>query len=325
MSGRAIGIDIGGTKIAAGLVDLATGRVERAIRIPTPVNRGGEAVLAACVALATELDRTNRLRVGIAVPELVSQQGDIQSAYQFDWLDLDVAWAFNHRPVTVASDVRAAARAEARFGAGTGARSLFYVSVGTGISSTFVLDGVPWAGARGHALVLSSGDLATIDPTSGEVVRSVLEEWAAGPAIVLRYEQAGGEAGRTTEQVLGLADTGDAIAAPLVSAVADALGSAVGQAVNILDPALVVVGGGLGLAGGTWWDKVVAATRRAIWSDQVRGLPMVRAGLGVDAGMVGAALETCIPPATKGDSIDSEGWRGNGRDQQGVSRKWHRA
>jgi len=325
MSGRAIGIDIGGTKIAAGVVHLATGQVEQVIRIPTPVNRGGEAVLAACVALATELDGTGELKAGIAVPELVSRAGEIQSAYQFDWLDMDVAWAFNRRPFSIASDVRAAARAEARFGSGAGASSLLYVSIGTGISSTFVLGGVPWPGARGHALVLSSGDLATINPDTGEVVRSVLEEWAAGPAIVLRYEQEGGDAGLSTEAVLALASAGDAIATPLVSAVAAALGSAVGQAVNILDPEMVVVGGGLGLAGGPWWDQLVTATRQAIWSDQVRGLPVVTAGLGLHAGLVGAALETCIPPATQSDSFGSEGWRGVGRDQQGGTREWHTA
>ena len=120
MSGRAIGIDIGGTKIAAGVVHLATGQVDQAIRMPTPVNRDGEAVLAACVALATELDGTGELKAGIAVPELVSCAGEIQSAYQFDWLDMDVAWAFNHRPISIASDVRAAARAEACSGRGRG-------------------------------------------------------------------------------------------------------------------------------------------------------------------------------------------------------------
>ena len=326
MKGSAIGIDIGGTKMAAGVVDLASGRVERQQRLPTPVNRGGEAVLAACVALAADLDASGDLPVGIAVPELVSQTGHIQSAYQFDWLDLDVAWAFHQRPVTVASDVRAAARAEARFGAGSGAGSLLYVSIGTGISSTFVLGGVPWAGSRGHALVLSSGDLAAIDPATGGVVRSVLEEWAAGPAIVRRYEAAGGEAGLSTAEVLALAAEGDDIATPLVSAVAEALGSAVGQAVNLLDPELVVIGGGLGLAGGDWWDQIVTATRRAIWSDQTRDLPIVTAGLGEEAGLVGAALETCTTPASEDEAFDIRaGWRGDRRERQGGTTKWHRA
>lgn len=294
MSARAIGIDIGGTKIAAGVVDLTSGRVESALRVPTPVANGGEAVLTTCVNLTNALDGAAELHLGIAVPELVGRDGQIQSAYQFDWRDLDVQSAFANREITIASDVRAAARAEATFGAGAGASSMLYVSVGTGISSTFVLDGTPWPGARGHALVLSSGDLATIDSSTGTVVRSVLEEWAAGPALVSRYEQATGQIGVTTMDVLDLAAQGNSIATPLVENAAVVLGSAIGQAVNLLDPNLVVVGGGLGLAGGEWWDRIIAATRRSIWSDLARDLPIVTARLGLDAGLVGAAMETVV-------------------------------
>jgi glucokinase len=290
MSGRAIGIDIGGTKIAAGVVALESGRVEVSSKVPTPVSCGGKAVLAACVELARELDAGADLAIGIAVPELVSLEGRIQSAFQFDWRQTDVRSAFSGREVAIESDVRAAARAESTFGAGAGLASMLYVSVGTGISSTFVLNGTPWSGARGNALVLSSGELATIDPGTGAVVRSVLEEWASGPALVSRYEGMGGQRGMTTLDLLDLVSRGDPLASRLVESAAEAIGSAVGQAVNILDPELVVVGGGLGLAGGTWWDRVVASARRSIWSDQTRGLPIVPARLGLNAGMVGAAL-----------------------------------
>ena len=292
MSGRAIGIDIGGTKIAAGVVALESGRVEVSSKLPTPVACGGDAVLAACVDLARDLDADARLAIGVAVPELVSLEGQVQSAYQFDWRDTDVRSAFVGREVSIESDVRAAARAEATFGAGASAASMLFVTVGTGISSTFVIDGTPWRGARGNALVLSSGELATIDPATGTVVRSVLEEWASGPALVARYEGMGGQRGLTTLELLNLASHGDPIAVHVTDSAAEALGSAVGQAVNILDPELVVVGGGLGLAGGSWWDRVVASARRSIWSGQTRELPIVPARLGLDAGMVGAALAT---------------------------------
>jgi glucokinase len=295
VSERAIGIDVGGTKIAAGVVALDCGRVERSSVVPTPVACGGDAVLATCVALARDLDADASLSIGIAVPELVGLEGEIQSAYQFDWQTTDVRSAFAGRAVAIESDVRAAARAEAIFGAGAGAASMLYVTVGTGISSTLVLGGTPWTGARGHALVLASGELAMIDPATGEVVRSVLEEWASGPALVARYERMGGQRGLTTADLLDRAATGDPLASRLVGSAAEALGSAVGQAVNILDPALVVVGGGLGLAGGSWWERVVASTRRSIWSDLTRDLPMVPARLGSDAGMVGAALAVRSP------------------------------
>lgn len=292
MSERAIGIDIGGTKMAAGVVDLVSGAIGAHRKVPTPVAGGGEAVSRACLDLIESLDCHGDLPVGVAVPELVSRVGQVQSAYQFDWRDLDVRSAFAGRKVTIASDVRAAARAEATFGAGAGWSAMFYVSIGTGISSTFVLDGTPWPGARGHALVLSSGDLAAIDATTGAVTRSVLEEWAAGPALVTHYEQVSGRRGLTTREVLDLAAYGDANANRLVGNAATALGSAIGQAVNLLDPDLVVIGGGLGLAGGSWWDTIVQAARQSIWSDQARDLPIVTARLESNAGLVGAAMET---------------------------------
>lgn len=297
MNTQAIGIDIGGTKIAAGLVGLASGCVDVTRKVPTPVAGGGEAVLATCVDLVNELDGIATFDLGIAVPELVGLEGQIQSAYQFDWRAIDVRSAFAGREITIASDVRAAARAEAMFGAGAGASSMLYVSVGTGISSTFVVNGTPWPGARGHALVISSGDLATIDAGTGSVVRSVLEDWASGPGLVNRYQQASGRTGVTTMDVLEVASRGDPIAVPLVENAADALGSAIGQAANLLDPELVVVGGGLGLAGGAWWERIVASARRSIWSEQTRDLPIVAARLGADAGLVGAAMETRVARA----------------------------
>jgi glucokinase len=172
---------------------------------------------------------------------------------------------------------------------------MLYVTVGTGISSTFVIDGVPWPGARGNALVLSSGDLAVIDTGTGEVVRSVLEEWAAGPALVARYEERGGQRGLATHDLLHLAGQGDLLASRVVGHAAEALGSAIGQAVNLLDPHLVVIGGGLGLAGGSWWERIVAAARRSIWSEETRSLPIVPARLGTAAGIVGAALAVGLP------------------------------
>ena len=290
MNGQAIGIDVGGTKILAGVVEQATGRIQGSSSVPTPVSSGGKAVLAACVELVRALDPDAGLPVGVAVPELVSCDGTIQSAHVFDWREINVQSAFIPRGVAIASDVRAAASAESTFGAGAGATSMLYVTIGTGISSTFVLNGTPWPGARGNALVLASGDLASIDSRTGAVVWSVLEEWAAGPALVARYVALGGQAGITTGQVLDLAASGDAKASCVVNGAADALGSAIGQAVNILDPGLVVIGGGLGLAGGPWWHRIVASARHSIWSEQTRPLPIVPARLGVESGMVGAAL-----------------------------------
>ncbi|MBX9625917.1 MAG: ROK family protein, partial [Gemmataceae bacterium] len=92
------------------------------------------------------------------------------------------------------------------------------------------------------------------------------------------------------EDVLAAAAAGDLEAVRVVREAGEAVGAAVGWLVNVLDPEAVAVGGGLGLAGGPYWDALVDSTRRHVWAEAARGLPVVPAGLGADAGLVGAAV-----------------------------------
>jgi glucokinase len=90
--------------------------------------------------------------------------------------------------------------------------------------------------------------------------------------------------------VLAAGEAGDEVAAEIVRSAAEALGSSVGFLVNVLDPELVIVGGGLGLAGGPFWEALVRSTRKHVWSDETRTLPIVPAALGPEAGLIGAAV-----------------------------------
>lgn len=283
----AVGLDVGGTKIAGGLVRLPAGEVVARRRVAT---RGSEAALADAVAMAGELAGLvpaggRFVGVGLGVPELVDLDGRLASAAALDWRGIALAERFaGVGPVWVEADVRAAARAEARLGAGRGYRLFVYVTVGTGISHALVQDGRPYAGARGNALVFASAPVSARCGVCGAWVRSVLEATASGPALA-----AACGAGRA-EDVLAAASGGDARAEAVVRDAAEALGSGVGWLVNVLDPEAVVVGGGLGLAGGLYWEALVDAARRHVWAEAARALPIVRAELGGDAGMVGAAL-----------------------------------
>jgi glucokinase len=154
-SGSAVGIDVGGTKIAAGLVEGASGRVLAREEVPTRPERGGAAVLADCAALALLLGGGD-VPVGVGLCELVDLDGCPDSADTVDWRGLDVPAAFDAPRVVVESDVRAAALAEARFGAGAGRSPFLHVVVGTGASACLVVDGKPYSGARGRAIVLGA-------------------------------------------------------------------------------------------------------------------------------------------------------------------------
>ena len=258
-----VGIDAGGTKLASGLVDIATGQVTRHRVVETRAERGGQAVLDDVVALAREL-ADDAQAIGIGVPEMVDATGRIRSAANWDWRDIDLAAAFDELPpARIVSDVHAAALAEARLGSGRGLDSFLYVSVGTGISSSFVLAGRPWSGTDGRAILLGA---------------PLVEELASGPAIA----RAAGTA--TAQEAFA-----DAACAPAILAAAQALGLELARAVHLLDPAAIVLGGGLGL-NDAYRELVTAALASAI-DTAYANLPTVRpAELGELAGIVGAAL-----------------------------------
>jgi glucokinase len=293
----ALGLDVGGTKTAGGLVDMASGHLLARRVIPTEPWRGGQAVLTDALQLAeglmAEAVSQNRAvaGLGVSVCELVDREGNVTSGQTVAWADLPVREAFSRlAPAVIEADVRAHARAEAMWGAGCGYRQFVFVAVGTGISSCLVLDGRPYAGARGQALVLASSPLVVPCPACGNTRWPALEEFASGPALVARYNARGGHTVARAEAVVAAAVAGDAAAGQVIQSAGQALGVSLGWLVNVLDPEVLIVGGGLGSAGGRYWDSVVESTRAHIWSAASRDLPIRPARLGPEAAVVGAAL-----------------------------------
>ena len=298
-SGRpqvAIGIDVGGTKIAGGLVDLSGGGILARRTLATAAERGPEAVLDEALGLARSLIETagerglEVLGIGCGVPELVDLDGNVKSSYNFAWPGVAVQARFAElAPAVVESDVRAAARAEAAFGAARALDHAVYVTIGTGVSYCLIIDGEPYAGANGYAIHFAQSPLTARCDSCGAVSRPVVEEIASGPGLAARFAARGGAA-ESGEEVLAAASAGNPLAIEIVGDAAERLGVLVGLAVNMLDPEAVIVGGGLGLAGGLYRDRLVAATRAHIWADSRRDLPIKSAALGADAGVIGAAL-----------------------------------
>ena len=264
---NAIGIDIGGSKIAACLVDVDTGAVVESVRVPTQPERGGPAVLAECLELADALvggepPARSRIPIGVGICELVSPAGEITSAVTLDWRGFDLAAEFGSA-VVIESDVRAAAFAEARLGAGRGCPNFVYVTVGTGVAFSLMIDGEPYLGARGNALILGA---PPVEITAGGAGLSRL----AGTA--------------SAEEVFGRDGP-----AELVRHGSRDLGRALAWLVNALDPEMLIVGGGLGLRP-DYREAAVSTMRDGIEAHDSRQLRVVPAELGVDAGAVGVAL-----------------------------------
>jgi predicted NBD/HSP70 family sugar kinase len=296
----AIGLDVGGTKIAAGIVTFPSGTVHTKTTKPTRPQNGGDSVLETVREIAQSLiDISTRknmhpVGIGIGVAELVDLEGNVTSGHTINWVDVPVQAILEElSPTTVDADVRVAALGEARYGMGVEHESFGYVSVGTGIGSTLVQNGLPYGGARGNALIMGSSPLSTICTECGSQLHPVLEDYSSGPAIVRRYKASGGKADKA-QDVFRAALSNDQSAIDILVSAADSLGVSVAFLVNVLDPHAVIVGGGLGSARGIYFDRFVTSTRGHIWSTTNRNLPILQSHLGADAGMVGAATRAYL-------------------------------
>ena len=285
-----VGLDIGGTKIAAALVD-ATGEAVAFETVATKIDAKAGAVLAATDRLVQRLSASAADRglavagIGVAVPELVDLDARVASGDVIPGLadaDLTACWG-SIGPVTIESDVRAAAVAEARLGAGRAGSSFAYISVGTGISYCLVIDGTPWTGSHGGAILLGSSTIAEHEGSPW-----ILEKIASGTALLERYRELGGEL-PTVADVVQTAP-GDDAAQTAIGEAARALGMGIALVINMLDPGLVVVGGGFGSAPGPFWELAQRAAREFVYWDRARDTRIVQAELGARAGAIGAGL-----------------------------------
>lgn len=259
----AIGIDVGGTKIAAGILDLTTGAIVERHLQPSKPERGGEAVLNDVLSIAKRFSPQAK-SIGVGLAELVSADGEILSEATFAWKKLAVRERLNKiLPTRLDADVRAAARAEAKWGAGKNFANFVYVTIGTGISCALVLEGKPYLGSRGiPGTFASSPALVPLqNRTVGETL--ALEEFASGKA--LEKTQTHNASGRVA-------------------------GSAIAHLVNTLDPGAVIIGGGLGCARGDYFEALRSEFYERLWSPLHREVQILQATLGADAGWIGAAL-----------------------------------
>lgn len=294
-----LGIDVGGTKTALALIRFPEGEIAARTALETPQrDASGAPFLERVVAAAAGLIAQRRCAaIGVSVCELVDLEGVITSRHRLHWAGLPVrARLAQLAPTVIDSDVRAAALAEARWGAGRPHDEFLYLNIGTGISACWVKGGKPHVGARGNALILASSPVSFVCPHCGRPGQHVVEEIAGGSGLAAQYARRSGRQGSSARDVLEAAGAGDRDAEAVIDHAALTLGASLGLAVNLLDPECVIVGGGLGLAGGRYWERLLAATRDHVWAESTRGLPIRPAALGGDSALIGAAARAWLMP-----------------------------
>ncbi|AIR96071.1 ROK family protein [Streptomyces glaucescens] len=291
MAEEAVGIDVGGTKTLAVRMR-PDGTITQRVRVPTP--RTGPAVLLTLLTRLTDSLRTPDTRaVGVALPGLVeTTTGVLRHAPGFPCDDLPVRTLLEEAagvPVHVDNDARAAAWAEYRTGAGRGHRDILVITAGTGWGCGAVLDGQLLKGSQGFAGEVGHLHVDTEGPTCYCGRQGCAEVSASGSAISHHGKAAGYPDG---EAVTRAARDGDTRALAVLHTVGTALGHGAAALVDLLDPAVVIVGGG----GADADDLLLAPARTAMHtaltaSRRRPGIPpLVTATLGNDAGATGIAL-----------------------------------
>lgn len=301
-----IAIDVGGTTIKGALID-AAGVVRATEFAPTPRPGAEGAVLgvASRLAAAAPDAGTQAVALGIVAPGIVDPDGVVRVAVNLGWRDLPLERLARETlgmPAMVTHDVRGAGIGELRCGAGIGVRDLAVVQLGTGIASALVVRGEVLTGAGnaagevGHVSVVPGGEHCACGQDG------CVEAYASGGAIARRYAARTGRAA-TAEQVVGLLGKDPDADAVWADGIA-ALARGVLSIVALLDPALVVVGGGVAAAGDLLLDPLRRSVAETLtWRESP---PIVGSPLGSEAGRLGAAV---LAFDRAGIPVDAAGWR----------------
>jgi glucokinase len=301
MSDLVIGVDVGGTTIKAALFDsegldsegLEYGRSER----PTPRHLGPDAVVATTIDIIAELlasvSGAGRVgAVGLVVPGIVDpQQGIAVYAANIGWRQLHLRQIVAEAvglPVVLDHDVRAAGLAELELGAGRGLQDVLYVALGTGVAAAVITRGQVVAGATdragelGHLPVFPDGERCACGQ------RGCTETYASAAALSRRYSAASGISDVAAHDVISRAAGGDPLADAIFNDAITALGRALVHYVLLMDPELILIGGGMSASGAALLHPLTREVQAGLaW----RPAPTILVGqFAADAGRRGAAL-----------------------------------
>ena len=282
-----IGLDIGGSKMLAGLVTRA-GEIRRNLQVATAASP--PAILAAaqslCETLITEAEAPV-LAIGIGSAGIIdARTGTVLHANENlpGWTGTALgALDIRGLPIVAENDVRALAFGEACLGADH--NSLLCLTVGSGIGGALIMDGAVWHGDR-----YSAGEIGYLVADWQGDAPIILDQYASGPAIERAYQAAAGLDSRLPlTEISRRAAAGDATAIGVIQMKAWRLGVILAGFVASVNPAAVVVGGGVPQIGAIWWDAFAAGFRETL-QPPLAETPLLPATLGPEAVMLGAAM-----------------------------------
>jgi glucokinase len=291
---HAIGVDLGGTKILAGVV-ARDGAIVRRHERATP-HDSQDSVVRELEAAVSELMSDEIAAIGFGAPSPIDQRrGVVVECVNLPLEDFALRDAMAGRfdlPIGLDNDANAAAIGEWRAGAGRGVDNLVMLTIGTGLGGGVIAGGRPFRGSTGagvelgHVVIVHDGR-----PCQGSCHgHGHLEPYVTGLAASAAAREAFGPAA-DAHRLVRLANEGDATARGILAELGGYLGSGMGSFVNIFEPELLVIGGGFGLAA---WEHVIPAAEEVMRREALRPMrdtvTVVRGELGTAAGLIGAAF-----------------------------------
>lgn len=305
MSRAVIGVDLGGTNMRTALLNHDGDVLERT-REKTPVAEGYRQViekLSECIERQRCRARDRGMEVaaiGVGAPGVIhAAQGIVLTSPNFpDWKNVPLKQLLEqklHIPVYVENDANAAALGEQWRGAGKGIDSMILLTLGTGVGGGIILEGRIWRGADGTAGEVGHMTILPEGRTCGCGNRGCLEMYASARGIVMSYHDRkavlglpGPDASVTAESVFREAQAGGDVALSVMGEMGRFLGIGIANLINIFNPEMIVIGGGVKEAWSLFIDAAVREIKARAFAYPAERTRIVPSVLGDDAGMIGA-------------------------------------
>lgn len=306
-----VGIDVGGTKIAACLMD-EEGKMSGRATLPTLASEGPEAVIGRIkqsffeVLKQGQIEQNQVAALGIGMPgPLDTKKGIVKNTPNLPgWIDIPLLQILKSEinlPMVLENDANAAALGENLYGAGKGIDNFVYITVSTGIGGGVVLNGRLFKGQDGNAAEIGHMTINFDGPRCGCGNKGCWEAYASGTALA-RFAREGIDAGEATkikelagkenvkaEHVFVAAKKGDKFALELIEKEGFYLGVGLANVINAYNPKRIAIGGGLTHEWDMFYDRMMQVMRERALGASIEGLEVVKAALGKDVGVIGAA------------------------------------
>ena len=282
MTKYCIGVDIGGTKTSIGVVDTNKGKVIINKIIKSKATANDQQNLNNIILETTNLinkfkSQTNFKikKIGIGVPELITNKGIIRDQYNFKWHNFDLSKKFNKNGflTKVDSDVRNAIRAEKYYGHGHKIDNFIYINIGTGLSFSHFKNNKIYSGANGFAISFASSKITLFNPQTNKKLSLIPEDYYSGKSIIKFLKKYN----KSPKKKI------------FINNIAESLGSLIANLINSVDPSMVVLGGGVVVKNENFRDKLIQYIRNFIFAKDLQSMKIKISKLGDHTGLIGSA------------------------------------